>query len=73
MEMHTTIEVDPEHGGWYETYDEDTGGAQFYAEGDLEIDFESDGTATLVGYDGCFELPQHIINALKQKGVIIDL
>ena len=73
MEMHTTIGIDPEHGGWYETYDEKTGGERFFAEGELEVDFESDGSATLVGYDGCFELPAHIIKALEEKGVNIDI
>ena len=73
MEMHTTIGIDPEHGGWYETFDIDTGGERFYAEGELEVDFEPNGGATLTGYDGCFELPTHIIEALEKKGVIIDL
>lgn len=73
MEMHTTIGIDPEHGGWYETYDENTGGERFYAEGELEVDFEPNGGVTLTGYDGCFELPEHIIEALEKKGVNIDL
>ena len=74
VEMDTTIEVDPEHGmgGWYETYDLETGGDRFYAGGCLEVDFDGE-KATLVGYDGCFELPDYIINALKEKSVIIDL
>jgi hypothetical protein len=73
MEMHTTIGIDPEHGGWYETYDENTGGERFYAEGELEVDFEPNGGVTLTGYDGCFELPTHIIEALEKKGVTINL
>ena len=73
MEVHTTIGIDPEHGGWYETYDESTGGERFYAEGELEVDFELNGGVTLTGYDGCFELPSHIIEALEKKGVNIDL
>ena len=73
MEMHTPIGIDPEHGGWYETYDENTGGERFYAEGELEVDFEPNGGVSLTGYDGCFELPAHIIEALEKKGVNIDL
>ena len=73
MEMHTTIGIDPEHGGWYETYDENTGGERFYAEGELEVDFEPNGGVSLTGYDGCFELPAHIIEAHEKKGVNIDL
>ena len=74
VEMDTEVCVDQEHqyGGWYETYDLETGGDRFYAEGVLEVNFDGD-KATLVGYDGCHELPDYIINALKEKGVIIDL
>jgi hypothetical protein len=72
--MDTTVEVDPNHsyGGWYETYDLDTGGDRFYAEGVLEVYFDADGPR-LTGYDGCFELPEYITEALEKKGVIIDL
>ena len=75
VEMDTTVEVDPNHryGGWYETYDLESGGDRFYAEGVLETEHDDDGSVRLVGYDGCFELPDYIINALKDKGVIIDL
>ena len=73
LDMLTTIGIDPEHGGWYETYDENTGGERFYAEGELEVDFEPNGGVSLTGYDGCFELPAHIIEALEKKGVNIDL
>ena len=71
--METIVGIDPEHGGWFETYDIDTGGERFYAEGSLELEFDSDDSATLIGYDGCFELPEHIIEALEEKGVTIDL
>ena len=79
VEMDTTIAIDPEHryGGWYETYDLETGGDRFYAGGVLETLDTSDGDGNtgvaLVGYDGCFELPEYIIEALEKKGVIIDL
>ena len=74
VEMDTTVEIDPNHsyGGWYETYDLETGGARFYAEGVLEVYFDEDGPR-LTGYDGCFELPEFITDALEEKGVIIDL
>ena len=74
VEMDTEVAVDPlhPHGGWYETYDLDTGGDRFYAEGVLEVDFDGE-KATLIGYDGCYELPEYITKALKEKGVIIDL
>ena len=74
VEMDTSVSVDPDHqyGGWYETYDLETGGDRFYAEGVLEVYFDEDGPR-LTGYDGCFELPEYITEALEKKGVIIDL
>ena len=77
--MDSSIGIDPDHqyGGWYETYDLETGGERFYASGVLETLDTSDGegnkAVALVGYDGCFELPEFIIEALEEKGVIIDL
>ena len=79
VEMDTSLGIDPNHqyGGWYETYDVETGGDRFYAGGVLETLDTSDGdgneAVALVGYDGCFELPEYIIEALEKKGVIIDL
>ena len=73
--MDSTIGIDPDHqyGGWYETYDLESGGERFYAGGILETAHDEDGSVRLVGYDGCFELPDFIIKALEEKGVIIDL
>jgi hypothetical protein len=75
VEMDTTIEIDPNHryGGWYETYDLETSGDRFYAEGVLEVYWDDNGEVRLTGYDGCFELPEYITEALEEKGVIIDL
>ena len=75
VEMDTTIEIDPNHryGGWYETYDLETSGDRFYAEGILEVYWDDNGDVRLTGYDGCFELPEYITEALEKQGVIIDL
>jgi len=73
--MDSSIGIDPDHGtgGWYETYDLETGGDRFYAEGVLETAHDEDGSVRLTGYDGCFDLPEYITDALESKGVIIDL
>ena len=75
VEMDTTIEIDPDHryGGWYETYDLETSGDLFYSEGVLEVYWDDNGDVRLTGYDGCFELPEYITDALEKKGGMIDL
>ena len=75
IEMDTEVCVDSElrYGGWYETYDLDTAGDRFYAGGVLEVYWDDNGDVRLTGYDGCFELPEFITDALESKGVIIDL
>ena len=75
VEMDTIVEIDPNHGygGWYETFDLDTAGDRFYASGVLEVYWDDNGEVRLTGYDGCFELPEYITDALESKGVIIDL
>ena len=73
------IWLDPDigYGGGYEIWDEATGGNRIYVEGVLETEDSSDGDnnerVVLTGYDGCYELPEYIIEALEEKGVIIDL
>ena len=73
------IWLDPDigYGGGYEIWDDATGGNRIYMEGVLETEDSSDGDGNervvLTGYDGCYELPDYIINALEEKGVIIDL
>ena len=73
--MDTTIEIDPNHGmgGWYETYDLETGRRPLLCKRVLEVYWDDNGDVRLTGYDGCFELPEYIIDALESKGVIIDL
>jgi len=73
MDSSVTIDPDHQYGGWYETYDLESGGERFYAEGILETAHDEDGSVRLVGYDGCFELPEFITEVLELKGVIIDL
>ena len=59
------IEIDNNHrtGGWYEFYDE-SDPDNWYAGGVLEI---QDGE--LIGYDGCYSLPDFIINKLAEVGI----
>ncbi len=79
-EVNAQIWMDPDigYGGGYEIWDEATGGNRIYVEGILETERDADPQGgneivRLTGYDGCFELPEYIIEALEDKGVIIDL
>ena len=73
--MRTIVGVDPDcrYGGWYETYDVVSEGAHFHAEGILEIDFPEGEQPTLVGYDGCYDLPDYIIRKLEEHGIKNEL
>ena len=53
--------------GWFEMYDEDSGGEDYYAEGGLEFT----GNA-LDGYDGVFELDEEVVNCLKDWGADVS-
>jgi hypothetical protein len=64
--MDYTVCVDGTHG-WFEMYDEETGGRDFYAEGQLI--FEGN---TLVDYDGIFELPEDILDKLDEAGYDVN-
>ena len=72
------LDPDTNYGGGYEIWDEATGGNRIYVEGILETERDMDPQGgneivRLTGYDGCFELPEYITDALESKGVIIDL
>ena len=57
-----------EHGrGWFEMYDEETGGEDLYAEGCLIFNDKE-----LVDYDGVFELPDEILDKLEEHGYEVD-
>ena len=57
-----------EERGWFEMYDEESGGEDYYAEGVLEFDENK-----LVGYDGVFDLDENIIDCVKEMGANISI
>ena len=63
VKLHVTVGIKNEHDGWFEIYDIETGGEDWYAEGCLDFD-----GMELVGYDGCFSLPDVVIDKLKSLG-----
>jgi hypothetical protein len=62
IELDVTIGVDDE-AGWFELYDTETGGDNWYAEGGLWFEGKE-----LTDYDGVFALPVCVINKLKELG-----
>jgi hypothetical protein len=62
IELDVTIGIDDETG-WFEFYDTETGGDDWYAEGGLWFEGKE-----LTDYDGVFALPVCIIEKLKELG-----
>ena len=62
MELSVNVNTDDSYG-WFELYDVEHGGERYYAEGGLWFDCK-----TLTDYDGIFELPEKIIEILKEWG-----
>jgi len=62
-ELAIDTEMD-EQQGWYEYYDEESGGDDVYGEGGLWLEDNS-----VTDYDGCFELPEVILGWLKQFNI----
>ena len=54
--------------GWFEMYDEESGGDDYYAEGSLYFDEN-----TLVDYDGVFSLSDDVIECIKSMGGKVDI
>ena len=63
VEVEFSIELDEDYGS-FEIYDIESGGENWYAEGELW--FEDN---TLIDYDGVSELPKEIINKLNELGI----
>jgi hypothetical protein len=64
VELEGTIGYDADmQYGWFEFYDSESGGDDWYAEGGLWFEEE-----TLTDYDGVFSLPTFIFKYLKSKG-----
>ncbi len=63
IQLNVTIGIHDDESGWFELYDEESGGEEWYAEGGLELDGLS-----VTGYDGVFALPMCIIEKLQEMG-----
>jgi hypothetical protein len=61
--LHVTLGFHSEESGWFELYDEETVGNDWYAEGGLWFKGKE-----LIEYDGVFSLPSAILDKLKELG-----
>ncbi len=61
--LEVTVGINSDDYGWFEIYDIESGGEEWYAEGGLEIEGNM-----ITGYDGVFSLPTPIIDKLLEWG-----
>jgi hypothetical protein len=66
-ELQYTIGIKDLEYGWFEWYDVESGGEDWYCEGSLIFE---DGA--LVGYDGCFSLSSFITDWFKERGIDVS-
>jgi hypothetical protein len=61
--LEVTVGTNDDDYGWFEFYDIESGGEEWYAEGGLWFNDK-----TLTDYDGVFELPSFVTEKLKEWG-----
>jgi hypothetical protein len=68
IDIDVTIGIKDETYGWFEFYDVETGGEEWYAEGGLWFKGKE-----LTDYDGVFDLPDFIKDRLLRMGYDVEL
>ena len=63
IELNVTVGINSDDYGWFEVYDEKTGGEDWYAEGGLWFEDK-----LLTDYDGVFSLPKCVLDKLSELG-----
>lgn len=61
--LEVTVGINNDEYGWFEMYDVESGGDDWYAEGGLWIEGNK-----ITGYDGVFSLSEPVISKLKEWG-----
>ena len=67
IKLHVTVGIKDDTYGWFEFYDTETGGDEWYAEGGLWLK-----NGELSDYDGVFCLPNFILDKLAELGINVD-
>jgi hypothetical protein len=65
--LEVTVGINSEDYGWFEIYDIESGGEEWYAEGSLQFD-----GLELTGYDGVFSLSIPVAEKLREWGYQVD-
>jgi len=63
VKLNCTVGIKDHTYGWFEVFDEETGGQDWHAEGGLWFD-----NWEVTDYDGVFSLPSGVIELLKENG-----
>lgn len=63
IRLNVTVGINSDTYGWFELYDEETGGEDWYAEGGIWFE-----AGKVTGYDGVFALPTCVVDKLKELG-----
>lgn len=67
VKLEVSLGINSEDYGWFEFYDVETGGEDWYAEGGLNFE-----NKVLVDYDGVFSLPGFILDKLAELGYDVE-
>lgn len=65
--LHVSVGINSDTYGWFEFYDQETGGEEWYAEGSLNFE-----NGELVGYDGVYCLSSFVMDKLEELGINVD-
>ena len=63
VKLHCTVGINDDNYGWFEIYDEESSGENWYAEGGLWFENKK-----VTDYDGVFAIPNGIITKLEELG-----
>jgi hypothetical protein len=61
--LEVTVGISSDEYGFFEIYDVESGGEEWYAEGSLQIEEKA-----IMGYDGVFSLPTVVLDKLVEWG-----
>jgi hypothetical protein len=67
IKLHVTVGINSDTYGWFEFYDKQTAGEEWYAEGGLWFRDNE-----LIDYDGVFSLPNFVLDKLQELGYNVE-